>query len=79
MHLFICYPSSLAYELIFLCLVVLLYRNFGDNAFPVINTITAEKLHKLQQDLRRKVYLFCTCTANGVLNHLLPTLLGGVL
>ena len=31
------------------------YRNFGDNAFPVLNTITADKLHVLQQDLRRKV------------------------
>ena len=43
------FPFTLTFDIIFN------YRNFGDNAFPVINTITAEKLHKLQQDLRRKV------------------------
>lgn len=44
------------------------FENFGDNAFPVINTITAEKLHKLQQDLRRKV-VFCNKNLMDILNR----------
>ena len=64
--------STLVYQLI----LVMFYRNFGDNAFPVVNTITAEKLHKLQQDLRRKVFLFFTILLHC---YIMPIFLGGVL
>ncbi|XP_065917965.1 uncharacterized protein [Dysidea avara] len=44
------------------------FENFGDNAFPVLNTITADKLHVLQQDLRRKV-VFCNKNLMDILNR----------
>ncbi|XP_065917970.1 uncharacterized protein [Dysidea avara] len=44
------------------------FGNFGDNAFPVLNTITADKLYVLQQELRRKVE-FCNKNLMDILNR----------